>query len=166
MRVDITGQVFGRWCVVGFVGVARYRGGSLSRWLCRCACGNERVVTANRLRRGESRSCGCLKLALMDSRFTIHGHNRQGRESATYRSWRSMKERCSNSRRRDWNRYGGRGIRVAEQWAVFAAFLNDMGERPTGKTLDRIDPNGNYQPGNCRWADAKTQRSNRRAEAA
>jgi hypothetical protein len=88
-----------------------------------------------------------------------HGH---GYDSPTYRSWKSMKNRCTRKADTQWQDYGGRGIKVCEKWLKFSGFLEDMGIRPEGKTLDRIDNEGNYEPSNCRWADIKQQRRNRR----
>lgn len=80
----------------------------------------------------------------------------------TYTSWRAMRRRCRGQNHKDFPQYGGRGIQCCERWDSYANFLADMGERPPGMTLDRIDPNGNYEPSNCRWATAKVQRANQR----
>lgn len=122
----------------------------------RCECGTERIVGYDNLRRGRSISCGCLK--------RLHGHARgdNGRPTPTYISWQAMRTRCSNPNCKDYLHYGGRGIRVDPRWDTFANFLSDMGKRPPGQTLDRVDVNGNYSPTNYRWATSQEQAANKR----
>lgn len=90
-----------------------------------------------------------------------HGHAKRGNKSPTYLAWESMVRRCTMPSQRSYPLYGGRGIVVCARWREFSNFLEDMGEKPDGLTLDRIDPHGNYAPGNCRWADMKTQQRNK-----
>jgi hypothetical protein len=105
--------------------------------------------------------------AEMSQLKTRHGHTRNdGYMSPTYNSWRAMKERCLSQTYKQWAGYGGRGVSIAPSWLTFDGFLADMGERPDNTTLDRIDPDGNYGPDNCRWADRLIQRANRRSRKA
>ncbi len=96
--------------------------------------------------------------------MTRPGHNRRGRRTATYNSWLGMRQRCWNPRHAHYPDYGGRGITITERWWTFRGFLADMGERPEGATLDRLDGDGPYAPGNCRWATASAQNRNRRPQ--
>lgn len=91
---------------------------------------------------------------------TTHGH--RAKRTPTYHSWNAMRQRTSNPNRADYEYYGGIGVTVCDRWAKFANFLEDMGDRPAGKTIDRINPFGNYEPENCRWGDARTQNNNLR----
>lgn len=100
------------------------------------------------------------EFSLGEGRRDQHGHARQ--KSPTYQTWMSMRRRCSDPTNKSWKYYGARGVRVCDRWAEFANFLADMGERPDGKTLDRIDPDGDYEPSNCRWATPLEQRHNQR----
>lgn len=134
-------------------------------WRCKCDCGREHVARGAELRRGATRSCGCLSSELKSKRMTnnvTHGQARRGQQTPTWSSWQAMIRRCNDPLRFGYELYGGRGIRVCERWHDFAAFREDMGDRPLGRSLDRIDVNGNYEPGNCRWSDDETQQANRR----
>lgn len=122
----------------------------------KCDCGNEAVVIHSRVKHGYTRSCGCLKHETKPS--LKHGL----RGSRTYSSWLSAKRRATNRNDKDFHRYGAVGIGFADRWASFEAFLEDMGERPPGTSLDRIDGSRGYEPGNCRWATPTEQARNRR----
>lgn len=128
-----------------------------AKWLCRCDCGVEKVIFSTALNRGQT-SCGCEANAAASVARTTHGAT----NSSTWLSWKSMKNRCMCATSPDHAEYGARGIKVCERWMKFENFLADMGERPTGMTLDRRNNDGNYEPGNCKWSTAKEQANNRR----
>jgi hypothetical protein len=156
--IDVTGQRFGRLFILKRAG-STPRGGSL--WLCRCDCGKRRKVWSVALRQGLTRSCGCLAKDLFLRRVTKHGMS----GTREHCSWLSMIQRCTYSEGISWQNYGGRGIRICQRWQGkhgFENFYTDMGPRPEGTSLDRIDVDGNYAPGNCRWATAEVQANNRR----
>lgn len=128
-----------------------------------CAvCGTPFQVTPNRSKGPRlAKYCSYRCRNLVNS--PKHGHNRPGQRSDTYQCWASMLQRCLNSGNRNYPNYGGRGIKVCQRWLAFGNFLADMGERPPGMSLDRYpDQNGNYEPGNCRWATPKEQMRNTR----
>ena len=131
-------------------------------WLCLCDCGNLLIVPTGRLTSGNTKSCGCLKPQRISEVKTTHGHTAGGLQSPTYRSWYSMLARCYRPSSSRYYAYGHLGIKVCERWRTFENFLADMGERPPGKTLDRINPYGHYDPSNCRWATDLEQARNRR----
>lgn len=153
--IDLTGQRFGMLVVSEFV--ERNKRG-MARWLCLCDCGNEAVKTLGNLRSGHSKSCGCLRSTTTTREKTTHGMY----GTPTYKSWSSMITRCNNPANHKYPDYGGRGIKVCERWHAFESFLADMGERPTGKTIGRIDNDGHYDPSNCQWESGKKQGRNKR----
>lgn len=127
-----------------------------------CYCGKIFNTTLKSIKSGHSTSCGCFKNNLLKQRSFRHGHSTRVYWSGTYTSWVAMLQRCENSSHSDYTYYGAKGVKVCPRWHVFNAFLNDMGDRPTGKTLDRINPFGDYEPGNCRWATPAQQAKNQR----
>lgn len=159
---DLSGMRFGRWIVIRRGENSR---NGLHRWECKCDCGTARTVLASSLTRktGNSTSCGCRQR----EDATIHGASREsfGHPSPEYYSWRGARYRCTDPKSTGYKYWGGRGVTMCDRWQGrdgFENFLADMGRRPEGTTLDRIDTYGNYEPGNCRWADHITQNNNKR----
>lgn len=162
---DLTGAVF------GLVTVVR-REGSIGRnaaWLCECSCGQFIRVSSNRLRLGPTYIKSCAECAEKNKSTSMarvsHGHakTKNAGPSAEYRTWTAMLYRCRTTTAGGYSNYGGRGIAVCERWQSFENFLADMGARPPGTTIDRINVDGGYEPGNCRWATSAQQQRNTRA---
>jgi hypothetical protein len=159
-RIQI-GEQFERWTVLSEETLP----GERRRFRCRCICGSEKVVDGPSLRIGASRSCGCLQSDVVTARRITHGDNRGHKPVPEYVAWTSMKNRCTNPKCARYEIYGGRGIEVCQRWMdSYEAFLADVGRRPGPEySLDRYpNTDGNYEPGNVRWATRSQQSLNRR----
>lgn len=157
--INMVGERFGRLTVIA---LAR-RTDKDSIWLCKCDCGTFKKVRRGDLRKGNARSCGCFRRERM-TRHGLGGKANGRRRHPLYRTWANIVQRCTNPTSKDYPYYGGRGIRIAPQWrANFAQFLRDVGEKPDPDlSIDRINNDGNYEPGNVRWATKSEQRLNQR----
>ena len=151
---DRTGVVYGKLTAITCTG--RNKLGK-PVWKCRCECGKEIEVVAGSLASGNTKSCGCY----FKERITKHG----GWQKGSYNTWRAMIRRCTVTTDKDYSCYGAQGVSVCPDWLDYEQFAKDMGEPQGDETLDRIDPYGNYEPSNCRWAGVQTQNRNVRVRA-
>jgi hypothetical protein len=150
---NLLDQKFGRLIVVGKLGKA-----DRWAWMCRCECGATVKATGSNLTSGRIVSCGCRRLEILASQQTVHGMC----GSPTWKVWKGIIKRCTQRNCTAYGDYGGRGIRVCEKWVTFQGFYEDMGERPSGFTIERKDVNGDYCKDNCEWVPPERQRFNTR----
>lgn len=147
--IDLIGQRFGRLVVFNRANSNKH---GQVMWLCKCDCGEAKIIRADILKSGRIKSCGCLK----------HNHAKKNAKTKTYHAWISMTQRCSDPKQKSYHYYGGRGIQVCKRWRKFVNFLEDMGEAPEGYQIDRIDNDKGYSKSNCHWTTRKQQSRNKR----
>lgn len=153
----LNGTIYGNWTVLELDDIHDNFG--QRRYICRCACGKQSSITASDLKKGNSTQCVSCHISKKNLK---HGYTYRGQKNSTYGVWAGMKDRCLNINHKNYDDYGGRGIKICDSWKDFANFIKDMGLRPEGLQIDRIDPDGDYEPKNCRWVTAAENKANRR----
>ena len=153
--IDLVGQRFGQLLVIERRSNNSY---GQTRWLCQCDCGNKTIVYASNMRSGHTQSCGCLQKKLAKESHTKH----KMCGTPTYNTWGRMIQRCNDKKDVDYKDYGGRGITVCSRWLEFENFFEDMGTRPDGLSIERVNNNKGYSPDNCKWATSTEQNRNKR----
>jgi len=154
-KIDLTGHQYGELTVLKDAGVIN----KTRRWLCKCSCGNTKEIIHQSLRSGDAKSCGCKQY----TKRTKHGHTKKGKPSKEYSTWIHMKQRCIDTSNPSYDNYGGRGIKICDKWLnSFEEFFKDVGPAPNkNSNIDRINTNGNYEPGNVRWVNKRVSSINR-----
>ena len=159
-KLDLIGARFGRLVVVARAGFHASKNGQVALWFCACDCGTMLTIRQPYLRCGDTKSCGCFRSEVASNLNRSHS---LAHKDETYDTWVLMRQRCNNTKASGYKYYGGVGISVCERWGSYENFFADMGRRPLDKpTIDRIDPYGNYEPSNCRWASWKDQAANKK----
>ena len=157
-RLDMSGMVFGRLTATGIAPKDMWRNHN-AHWICKCECGNEKIINGNDLRSGNVNSCGCLRKEKFGSRFKTHGYS----SHPLYGIWVGIIHRCENPNMPNFKKYGALGIKVCDRWKSFEHFVSDIGPRPSANhSIDRVNPHGNYEPSNCRWATSREQALNKK----
>lgn len=154
-KIDLTDNKFGRYKVIKEANSDK-KGQAF--WVCQCNCGNTRIVRGSDLRNGKTKSCGCLHKKIVEKNNTTHGLSKHSK----YNIWNNMLQRCNNPRNPQYHYYGGRGIRVCERWLKIENFIEDLGPRPKGFTIERKNNEKGYYQENCIWATPAIQAKNRR----